>query len=154
MIVIGVTGSRYWRDRKVVEDALDEAAEGHGTVLVRHGMCPPRFANSGRYVSWGQGLRMEAAGNKGGLLGADWFADRHAVRRGWRTQQYPADWAQYRLRAGVVRNEVMVRDGADLWLAFMHPGSIGTADCVRRAEFMQIPVRRFHEEVLVGDGEE
>lgn len=152
MIVIGVTGSRFWRNAGVIAERMDHFAEGHDVILIRHGKCPPRMPKSHAYVSWGEALRMEAAyGSE--FLGADWLADRHARQRGWAVQEYPADWAKYGNRAGMVRNGEMVADGAHVWLGFLHPESRGTRDCLAKAERALIPAFRAYEEVLVEDEE-
>ena len=60
-------------------------------------------------------------------------------------EPHPADWKLGR-RAGPIRNQHMVDLGADLCLAFMMPGSRGTADCVARARAAGIETRVFGEE--------
>lgn len=152
MIVIGITGSRYWRDAVVIAERMDHFAQGHELVVVRHGKCPPRMVKSGAYVSWEEALRLEAEyGTE--FLGADWLADRHAHQRGWQVEAVPADWARYGNRAGMVRNGEMVKmePKADVWLGFLHPESRGTVDCLARAERALIPTFRVREEAQVED---
>lgn len=59
-----------------------------------------------------------------------------------------ADWANLGRKAGIVRNQEMVRDGADLCLVFLMSGAEnrGTKDCWSRAERAGIPVRVFTQE--------
>lgn len=52
---------------------------------------------------------------------------------------YTADWTKHGKAAGPIRNRAMLT-GADLLVAF--PGYKGTADCVRQAHEMGIPVLR------------
>lgn len=113
-----VTGSRTWTDRDAVLTALSEAWDHLGqspdTVLV-HGACP---------------------------TGADTIADELWKILGYAVEPHPADWSRYGRAAGPKRNQEMVDAGADVCLAFLVPGSRGTADCARRAEKAGIPVRR------------
>lgn len=70
----------------------------------------------------------------GGARGADEIAGRVAESFGLRTEVYPAKWNLYGKGAGPMRNQQMVDKGADLVLAFLMPGSKGTADCINRAK--------------------
>jgi hypothetical protein len=152
VIIIGVTGSRYWRDPAPVAEGLDYFANGHDDVLIRHGKCPPHMLKSGAYVSWDEALRLEAAYDTE-FLGADWLAAKHARERGWRVQEYPADWAKYGNRAGPVRNERMVWDGAHVWLGFLHEESRGSVGCLEMAKRARIPTFSTKEDTQVDDGE-
>jgi hypothetical protein len=154
VIIIQVTGSRFWRSPETIADALDETAYGHDEVLVRHGMCPPRWVNNS-YVSWETALKIKQGPRSRELRGADWLADRHATDRGWRVEAYPADWTRWGVRAGGVRNQEMVDliPKADIVLAFLHPQSSGTRDCLRRAKRARIPDRKFYEDEERGDAE-
>lgn len=52
---------------------------------------------------------------------------------GFEVLRFPADWGKYGKRAGPIRNQQMLDEGApDLVVAF--PGGSGTADMVLRAE--------------------
>lgn len=54
-------------------------------------------------------------------------------------REFPADWAKYRKRAGFIRNQQMLDEGApDRVLAF--PGNRGTLDMISRARAARIPV--------------
>lgn len=114
-----VTGSRNWADRDVVfETLMDVLAErGHPADMVLvHGACP---------------------------TGADKMADEiWCGFLGYRVERHPAEWSQFGRAAGPRRNQEMVDAGADLCVAFLMPGSRGTADCVKRAEAAGIPVRK------------
>lgn len=81
----------------------------------------------------------------GGARGADTDADRAARHLlSLQTEAHPADWNTYGRAAGPIRNQEMVRMGADLCLAFPdHPkgqGSRGTWNCIECAYQAGIPV--------------
>jgi hypothetical protein len=116
-----VTGSRDWRDRRVVEAALlncrvEAFLAGAGGIVVVHGGCP---------------------------TGADSIAGAVARGHGWPVEVWPADWARLSRAAGPRRNAEMVAAGAAVCLAFPLGRSAGTRDCMRRAERAGIPVRVF-----------
>jgi hypothetical protein len=75
----------------------------------------------------------------GELCGADSLAGREGAALGYRVVVYPADWELHGKAAGPIRNEEMIRSGADLVIAFA--GGRGTADRVARARRAGIPVR-------------
>lgn len=80
--------------------------------------------------------------------GADSLAWDWARKRGAVMRLYPADW-EIGPRAGPLRNQHMLTDfKPDLVVAF--PGGKGTADCVRRAKRLGIPV---HHAGRVPEGE-
>ena len=114
-----VTGSRTWDASEIIVKALAEAYAvrpfGDEFVVV-HGRCP---------------------------RGADAIADRVARHFGWVTEPHPADWERYGKAAGFRRNNEMVAAGADVCLAFIKDGSLGSSHCARQAERAGIPVRRY-----------
>lgn len=76
---------------------------------------------------------------QGEAHGADGLARAWAYERGVPCVGYRADWS-WGKRGGPQRNAKMLREfGPDLVVAF--PGGNGTADCVRRALRLGIPVR-------------
>lgn len=83
----------------------------------------------------------------GGCRGADTMCGAVGVSLGYAVQSVPADWARYGLRAGPVRNQLMLDTYPDiaLVLAFHrdYDRSKGTRDMVRRATAKGIPVRHF-----------
>lgn len=119
-----VTGSRSWSDREKVHAELDNVVGTLGDRLVRvmHGACP-----------------------KGAdLFAAQWVRDRIAEgHRNLREIPVPADWDQYRKRAGILRNLRMVETGAHLCLAFIVNGSRGATHCAEAAKSKGIPVKLF-----------
>ncbi|AGI61742.1 hypothetical protein PBI_ISCA_62 [Mycobacterium phage Isca] len=112
-----VTGSRDWKDRTTVWAALRQELEQFGSLVVVHGAA----------------------------RGADDIADRWAwgmAQAGYQVhvEAHPADWDGLGKAAGVIRNQQMVDLGADICHAFPLPGSIGTWDCIGRAEAAGIRV--------------
>lgn len=71
----------------------------------------------------------------GRARGLDTIAASIASRlQGWSVEAHPADWGRYGNQAGPLRNQEMVDAGAALCGAFPDVTSIGTFDCVARAE--------------------
>lgn len=117
-----ITGSREWDDYSQIERVL--AAFGHdGDTTVVHGAA----------------------------RGADRLADRAARALGFQVEAHPAPWSTYGKRAGSIRNQKMVDAGADLVIAFPTNASVGTYDCMRRAERAGILVVRGDQLVFPGD---
>jgi UDP-N-acetylmuramoylalanine-D-glutamate ligase len=70
---------------------------------------------------------------QGGADGADACASLYASRRKIDERVFWADWKKHGRAAGPIRNQQMLDEGKpDLVVAF--PGSVGTADMVRRAK--------------------
>lgn len=112
-----VTGSRAWSDFIAVFAALDEVVwdmEPDEALTIVHGGCPS---------------------------GADHFARKWAGMYGAAVEVFPADWAGHGRRAGPLRNERMIKAGADLVLAFPMPGGRGTQHTMQLAERAGIPVK-------------
>jgi hypothetical protein len=88
---------------------------------------------------------LECAGDvtivHGAARGVDTAADLWAARRGVDVERHPAAWNDHGGRAGPLRNQAMVKAGADVCLAFPRVNSVGTWDCIRRAATAGIPVR-------------
>jgi hypothetical protein len=122
-----VTGSRTWDDARTVRAALDAVAfgaagAGYDRLTVVHGACPN---------------------------GADELADIWV--RTWpvgglevAAERHPARWQQHGRQAGILRNEAMVKAGADLALAFIRDDSPGATHCAERAGEAGIPLRVWH----------
>lgn len=122
-----VTGSRRWDDARTIRAALDAVAfgaegAGYDRLIVVHGACPN---------------------------GADELADIWV--RSWplgeltvTAERHPANWQVHGRRAGMVRNEAMVKAGADLALAFIRDDSPGATHCAERAGEAGIPLRVWH----------
>lgn len=122
-----VTGSRDWRGRWAVDDAICDVLTEHplerGDVTVVHGGC---------------------------ATGADLHAT-YAVRRinAWFTAQpvkleiHEAEWDRLGKAAGPIRNQTMVDLGADICLTFIRNGSRGATHCATAAERAGIPVRQW-----------
>ena len=105
-----ITGGRDWTVSEVIRRALEELSVG--TVIVH-----------------------------GAQRGADTIADGWAHKiKGLISERHPAEWRKYGKKAGPIRNQKMVDLGADLCLAFPMPASIGTWDCIQRANAALVPV--------------
>lgn len=137
MIRILVTGARMWSDVPLLTSSLDTAAAGHDQVALIHGRCDPRTTNAiyiARHgtdrVPWDVAL---AHPKYGPFVGGDWHAHHHALLRGWKVEEYPANWDRYGKAAGGIRNQHMVSLGADELVAAPLGKSPGTRDCMARA---------------------
>jgi hypothetical protein len=107
MIRILITGSRDWNDYEVIERAiLDVVGNTTGPVMIVHGAA----------------------------RGADTIAGEIAKKHAFSVETHPALWNKHGKAAGPIRNQEMVDTGADVVLAFLLPGSVGTKDCIRRAK--------------------
>lgn len=126
-----VTGSRRWVDESVVYTELRKATENveNETITLVHG----------------------------GARGADLIAARWALMFGWIVEEHPANWEScgsecdrthwryregraYCPRSGFIRNDKMVKLGADICLAFYKGDSKGTDMCAKIADKAGIPV--------------
>lgn len=117
-----ITGSRTWPKPAWVMEAIvdymtEHFAEGVSFVVVQ-----------------------------GEAKGADLFAKNAAKalkEAGWPItyERHPADWQKHGRRAGFLRNEKMVRLGADVCLAFILNQSKGATMCRDLAARRGIPVR-------------
>lgn len=75
----------------------------------------------------------------GGAHGADRMANLFAKWLGIPTQTFEAQWGKYGRAAGPKRNRRMLEEGRpDLVVAF--PGGPGTADMIRQAHELRVPV--------------
>lgn len=106
MIII-VTGSRVWADRKAIFDRLDTIhAATPITLLVQ-----------------------------GGAKGADHLAFRWAIERGVKWDQFDAEWGVYGKSAGMRRNRAMLETYPTANVeAFPIGGSLGTRGCIKEAQ--------------------
>ena len=107
-----VCGGRDYQDREAVFEALDRLLVDKRVTLVIHGAAP----------------------------GADTIAGQWAEARGIPVQPCPADWKQFKSRAGPLRNAHMLTLKPDGVVAF--PGGTGTADMTRQAEVAGVRVWR------------
>jgi len=112
-----VTGSRGWNDLDAVWEALETRVSqiGDGLMYVIHGDC--RTGADAMAQAW---------------VDHKDEPDIIAVR-------YPADWDLGR-RAGPIRNQLMIDQGADEVLAFIRNNSPGASGTVRMARKAGIPV--------------
>lgn len=75
--------------------------------------------------------------------GADTLGEMWAAENGIPWREFPADWKRYRRAAGPIRNRQMA-DYADALVAFLAPGSRGTADMIKQAESRNLPMVVFN----------
>lgn len=119
-----VTGSRDWEDEALIRFALEQV--WHPDAVLVHGACPPRY-RVGRPLP----------------LGADALADRCWRAWGGQVDPYPAAWAIYGKRAGLLRNWDMIGAGADVCFAFIKNRSRGASHCAAWADVAGIPTYVF-----------
>lgn len=116
-----VTGSREWKNKKRLVEALEEVLHEHHELIVVHGHCP----------------------SGADAMAHAWGMDMETSFYPVRVEPHPADWDKHGNRAGPLRNTHMIRLGADLCLAFLTPGCKGTVDCAAKAQANGIPIRPF-----------
>jgi hypothetical protein len=113
-----VTGSRAWPDPLRVAHELNQLYLEHGAFTLIHGACS---------------------------TGADEAAHQWCVTAGHdlgvTEVKYHAHWAEHGKAAGPIRNEKMIRGGADLVLAFPLFTSRGTRHTIDLAREAGIPVQ-------------
>lgn len=113
-----VTGSRAWPDPVRVAHELNTLYLQHGPFTLIHGACATGAdAAAHRWC--------ETAGHDLGVVEV----------------KYHAHWEQFGKRAGPIRNEKMVKAGADLVLAFPLPGGKGTQHTIELARQAGIEVK-------------
>jgi hypothetical protein len=88
----------------------------------------------------------------GGASGADDLAGQWARHVGVHWKAYPAYWKEEGKAAGPKRNQRML-DEAQPHLVIAFPGGHGTADMVRRAEKIGIPVVRIRPRAVALKGD-
>lgn len=106
-----VCGGRDYEDRDAVFAALDRVHAKRPIETLGQGLCP---------------------------TGADALAVEWARARGVRCIGFSANWREFGLADGPMRNQQMIDYGFDGVVAF--PGGRGTADLVRRARAAGVPV--------------
>ena len=132
-----VTGSRDWTDRDAIRDALS-AIDGMSNyrVLVMGSL------DGLSAIDWNCDPADSLTLVHGAARGADSIAADIATEMGWTVEAHPADWERYGKRAGFVRNDEMVKLGADVCLAFIKDNSRGAMMCAGLAEKAGIRVER------------
>ncbi len=102
----------------MVVSALNDIYTHYGKFVLVHGGCPSGADKIAR----------------------DWFYE-HGSGYTYYMDVFLADWDTYGNGAGPLRNLKMVNAGADVGLAFPLGDSRGTADCIRKMQAADIPVR-------------
>lgn len=116
-----VTGSRDWPAPEVVHGALQKVYDGLApdeAMVVVHGAC--RTGADAQADVW---------------LSEAMAADPRRVH----AERHPADWRRYGRRAGPLRNEGMVKAGAQVCLAFIADRSRGASGMLAMAQMAGIP---------------
>jgi len=112
-----ITGSRDWTDGYAIENAILQAVNSSEdkVITIVHG----------------------------GAAGADRISDNIAKKHGFNTEVHMADWHNNGRAAGIIRNNKMVYEGADICLAFIRNNSKGATHCSNAAMNADIPTRVF-----------
>lgn len=110
-----VTGSRLWRNRVLVANAIKQ-----------------------EWIDAGKPYKVVVV--QGGARGVDYFASSYAEKLSFDVETHDADWSLGN-RAGYLRNKKMVDLGADVCLAFIRNESRGATMCAKLAEDAGIPVK-------------
>lgn len=113
-----VTGSQTWVDELIIEAAM------LGESFIRTTLHPITAPLPPREITVVHGACPD---------GADKIADRFAMKLGWKIERYPAEWSRHGRAAGQIRNERMVKMGADVCLAFIRDNSPGSSKTLFKA---------------------
>ena len=105
-----ITGGRDYADREKMREVLSGLVNTNPDVTIIHG----------------------------GARGADRLAGEVADDLRVPVEVHAADWRRWGRSAGFRRNQEMIEADVDLVVAF--PGGRGTADCVWRAKYANLPV--------------
>lgn len=119
-----ITGSRTWTDIGLIQRTLlgwlAENTPDSIPVLVS-GACPN---------------------------GADRIAEWIWEKEGYPVERHPAKWDEYGKRAGMIRNNKMVKMGADICFAFIENASSGSSNAASLAEKAGIPTIRIEKNYI------
>ena len=114
-----VSGGRDFADYQRLESVLDDVTEGRTDVEI---------------VS-------------GHAKGADLLGERYAREHGIMYTVFPADWKQFPIRAGFIRNREMLDYATDkeaMLISFRDGKSHGTKDMIELAKEACVPVKIYH----------
>lgn len=124
-ITLLVTGYRHWPHAHVVREQLE------------------------RFLAYAESQQAIPCVIVGDATGADQMV------RDWCEAQlvdvmvFAADWETHGKSAGPKRNALMIDERPDFAVAFLHPNSKGTLDCIRQCEAARIPTRVVHSDSVV-----
>lgn len=107
-----ITGSRDWTDRERMQ----------------------------RELRWIQTCYIDATLVHGDCRGADKMAGEIWTELGGKVEAHPARWGEHGKAAGEIRNNHMVKLGADLCIGFTLPQCRGTRNCMKAAADAEILV--------------
>jgi hypothetical protein len=124
-----ITGSREWTGRTAIRRALEAVLEQCAGDCFEH-------------IS-------EVTVVHGAARGADRIAGEVATELGCTVEVHPANWDRYGKAAGPIRNLEMIRQGADVCLAFPLGPSRGTRHAMAAARAAGITVQDCSAQVVV-----
>jgi hypothetical protein len=136
LALIGLTGSRLWPDVPLLEDTLllvwhDALQDGWDGIELMHGCADGAATIGGHWAKHNGILVRERPADWEGPCGTECQpGHRRRNRRG----------TEYCPLAGPRRNQGMVDEKPELFVAASYRKSSGTADCARRARKAGIPV--------------
>jgi hypothetical protein len=116
MVKCAIVGSRHWENVELIDRIIAGAYKANPGLVVVSG----------------------AGGN------VDKRAAAYAREQHIPLIEFPADWQQYGVAAGLLRNSQIV-EVADCMLAFWDEVSNGTRDSIRKARLKPIPVKVYAE---------
>jgi len=121
MVVLAIVGSRYFTDYTFFCERLEHYIGKYGK--------PTEIVS-------------------GAAKGADELAKHYAEEHEIPYRDFPADWKRYGLKAGPMRNNLIV-DAAEEMIAFPLSGSKGTWDSIGKAKAKGIPVHVYRRKTNV-----
>jgi len=122
-----VTGSRDITRTHRIKQALKEQVD----TLLAHGIWPIQLVHGGA----------PGADTIAGQVWAEMTADH--IGKLLEADVLEAEWQKYGGTAGPMRNQAMVNSGVNICLAFPMGKSVGTRDCMRKAEAAGVLVLTF-----------
>lgn len=121
-----IAGGRDFRDYELLKKTCDK-------LLITKRLTHHIIIVSGKQVSQDE---------EGTKWGADYLGEQYAKENGFKVMPYPANWKDYRKRAGPIRNHAMALY-ADALIAFWDGKSPGTRDMIGTMKGME---KRVHAE--------
>jgi len=134
MFRVIIAGTRSFNDRALLYQRCDEILTPYANVGIEI-VSGCNKGTKGKDGTW--------------LLGADALGQQYAIERGYAIEPFPAMWAIHGLAAGPIRNREMGHyayespDGGGL-IAFWDGVSRGTADMIKYADSLHLPIWEIH----------
>lgn len=126
-----VTGSRDWKSRQRIKTALSEYVQ----MCLDHKIWPLVLVHGSCYVNEDGSQKYTPARGADAMADSIWLELR--AEHGDKllpAERHPADWHRFGGMAGPMRNSEMVNSKPHICLAFVDMKSVGTRDCMRKAE--------------------